>query len=146
MSKSAGPQVLLLDPNFVSRVALSTRLDEAGCQVRAEKDFGVAAGVARGQAWDLILVNTGISLGDLKVFLEGMLGLEPSPVVAVVCEAGDGERQKLAEEMKVRTLPHPVRPSSLKTVFDVKGQQGTSAKWLPIVPKLEEPGAPGGKV
>lgn len=106
-------RVLLLDPNFVTRIALTSRLEATGLMVRAEKSISTAARAATASNWDLILSSASLALADLEAFLETLRMTECRACLAIVVEGDNDPRRQLAERFSARLLSHPVRPQLL---------------------------------
>lgn len=119
-------RVLLLDPNFVTRIALTSRLEASGYMVRAEKSVGTAARAATASNWDLVLASASLSAPDLEAFLETLSLTECKSSICVVTESEDSERKDLAARYKARLLRHPVRPQSLTEFLTPKAAEPES--------------------
>lgn len=111
---SANPyRFLLLDPNFVTRIALTSRLEASGYMVRAEKTVSTAARVANSANWDLILTSASVPTADLEAFLETLALTDSHACRCVVVEPDDRARREIAERFQARVVVHPVRPNML---------------------------------
>ncbi|NUN47858.1 MAG: hypothetical protein HUU15_03400 [Candidatus Brocadiae bacterium] len=106
-------RLLLLDPNFVTRIALTSRLEATGYMVRAEKVVSTAARAATASNWDLIVASASLAKGDLEAFLETLTMTESTAIVCVVVDGTDRERVEIAGRYKAHHLAHPVRPQTL---------------------------------
>ncbi len=104
---------LLLDPNFVTRIALTSRLEASGYMVRAEKAISTAARVATSTNWDLIIASASLAAQDLEAFLETLAMTECKVRMCVVMESEDRARKEIADRFQAQVAVHPVRPQSL---------------------------------
>lgn len=125
------PQVLVYDPNFVTRIALTTRLLEVGCQVRAESQLALALHSAGTLGWDMILLPISVPDADLATFLKDLEAAVPRSTIGIVCEAHDSARKAVASNAGARVLIHPLRPSSLSSHLRIRDDL-ESRLWLPI--------------
>lgn len=106
-------RLLLLDPNFVTRIALTSRLEATGYMVRAEKTVGTAARAATSSNWDLIIASASLAIPDLEAFLETLTMTECKAGLCLVVEPDDAGRREIAVRFRAGTVPHPVRPQAL---------------------------------
>ena len=104
---------LLLDPNFVTRIALTSRLEASGFMVRAEKAVSTAARAATSSNWDLVIASASLAAADLEAFLETLAMTDSKAVLCVVVESEDRARKDIAERFRARIVAHPVRPQTL---------------------------------
>jgi DNA-binding NarL/FixJ family response regulator len=113
-------RLLLLDPNFVSRIALTSRLEALGFMVRAEKAVSTAARVATSAYWDLIVANVSVPATDIEALLETLSMTEVKTIACVVLDEQDRERKEVALRHRARILLHPVRPRTLVDIFSAQ--------------------------
>jgi DNA-binding NarL/FixJ family response regulator len=113
-------RILLLDPNFVTRIALTSRLEAVGFMVRAEKTINHAARAATAANWDLILASASLAAADLEAFLETLAITEVRSILCVVTDQEDKPRCEIAGRYSARILRHPVRPQSISEFFETR--------------------------
>ncbi|KAF0241016.1 MAG: hypothetical protein FD180_4670 [Planctomycetota bacterium] len=113
-------RLLLLDPNFVTRIALTSRLEASGHLVRAEKTVSTAARAATSSNWDLIIASASLAPADLEAFFETLAMTDSKAILCVVMESDDRPRKEIAERFHARLLAHPVRPQTLAEFLPVR--------------------------
>ncbi|MEK7466122.1 MAG: hypothetical protein AAB074_01800 [Planctomycetota bacterium] len=118
---------LLLDPNFVTRIALTSRLEASGYMVRAEKAVSTAARAATSSNWDLIIASASLVAADLEAFLETLAMTDSKAILCVVLEADDRARKEIADRFHARTVVHPVRPQTLGELLPARRPDADAA-------------------
>jgi DNA-binding response OmpR family regulator len=111
---------LLLDPNFVTRIALTSRLEASGFMVRAEKAVSTAARAATSSNWDLVIASASLAAPDLEAFLETLAMTDSKAIRCVVLEAEDRVRKEIAERFHAKSVAHPVRPQTLAELLPAR--------------------------